>query len=159
MNSIRTLSRIVLLLLAASAVLFGDVEPVSAQGAAEKFKQGCVKGCMRAPGHKEICDRQCDCIMSVLREDGNTTPFGQLQIPPAEMNRLNLICTGQVGVTLMTETCNEHCQTDTVCRRTCACLAAKIRENRNPEEIGTFFSALATSAEALSQLENACAKP
>ena len=159
MNTIRTLCRLAVLVAAVSAALLGDAGPVSAQGGAERFKQGCVKGCMRAPGHKEICDRQCDCIISVLREDGNTTPFGQLEIPQAEMKRLNLICTGQVGVTLMTETCNEHCQADTVCRQTCACLSAKIRENRTREEIGTFFNALATSAEALSQLENACAKP
>jgi len=159
MNSIPTLPRLFVLVFAAAAMFLIEAGPVAGQSDAEKFKQGCVKGCMRAPGHKEICDRQCDCIIAVVREDGNTTPFAQLDIPQAEMKRLNLICTGQVGVTLMTETCNEHCQADSVCRQTCACLSAKIRENRTREEIGTFFSTLATSAAALSQLENACAKP
>jgi len=159
MNPNQALSRLFCLVLAAAALVLVDTRPGLAQSGAEEFKRGCVKGCMRAPGHKEVCDRQCDCIISVLREDGNTTPLAQLDIPQAEMKRLNLICTGQVGVTLMTETCNEHCQTDTVCRRTCACLSAKIRENRTREEIGTFFNTLATSSAALSELENACAKP
>ena len=159
MKSIQTVSRLFCLVMAVAAVLLIGSGQAPAQGDADEFKRGCVKGCMRAPGHKEVCDRQCSCIISVLREDGNTTPYSQLVVPPAEMKRLNLICTGEVGVTLMTETCNEHCQSDTVCRQTCACLSAKIRENRTREEIGTFFNTLATSTAALSQLENACAKP
>ena len=147
------------MLIAVAAFLAAEAGPVRAQSDAAEFKQGCMKGCVRVPAHKEVCDRQCDCMMSELRDSGNVTSYAQLKLPAADAQRINLICTGVVGVALMTQTCNENCQADPTCLRTCTCISVKIRENRTREQVGAFFSELAENATALNQLQNACVKP
>ena len=159
MNSSPNLSLISIVLIAVAAFLAAEAGPVRAQSDAAEFKQGCMKGCVRVPAHKEVCNRQCDCMMSELREGGNVTSYAQLKLPEADAQRINLICTGVVGVALMTQTCNENCQADPTCLRTCTCISVKIRENRTREQVGAFFSELAENAAALNQLQNACVKP
>ncbi|MGI9414346.1 MAG: hypothetical protein ACR2PM_11790 [Hyphomicrobiales bacterium] len=153
-------SRLISAVLAAvlSALLLATSTAAANADAAE-FKQGCMKGCVKAPEHEDVCNRQCDCIVSVVREEGGTNSFAKLKLTQPEIQRLNLICTGEVGVGLMTETCNENCKSDQACLRTCSCLSDKIRENRTREEVGTFFNSLASNSGALTQLRDVCVKP
>lgn len=123
------------------------------------FVRGCTNGCAKNPEHREICNQQCTCMATVLREDRGIKSFKSLDLPKSEIQSLNLICSGEVGVSIMIETCNKNCKSDQACLQICECVSKKIRENRTPEEVGKVFNSLSANSAAIEELRNACHKP
>ena len=123
------------------------------------FVRGCVNGCAKNPEHREICNRQCTCMATTLREDRGIKSFKNLNLSKSEVQSLDLICSGEVGVSIMIETCNKNCKSDQACLKLCKCVSEKIRENRTPEEVGKVFNSLSANSAAIEELRNACHTP
>ena len=141
---------------------FSSIETSDGAGETEfdNFVRGCVDGCAKNnPEHREICSQQCTCMATTLRDDRGITSFKSLSLSKSETQSLNLICTGEIGVAIMIETCNKNCKSDQACLQICECVSKKIRENRTPEEVGKVFNSLSANSSAIEELRNACHKP
>jgi len=152
----------ILLTVLVALTYFTSTETSDGAGDTEfnNFVRGCVDGCAKKNSeHREVCGQQCTCMATTLRDGRGIKSFKSLNLSKSEIQSLNLICSGEVGIAIMIETCNKNCKSDQACLQICECVSKKIRENRTPEEVGKVFNSLSANSAAIEELRNACHKP